>query len=898
MVRFDKPCCRFHGAMRYFAEHMAKQDYLTEKGQVQMTWQGEGAVRLGLHGQVQEDHFARLCAGRNPFTDKKLTPRDNGSNRRVCYFGQISAPKDVSIAHLVGGDQRIAGWWEESVKETLKEIEGVTATRVRLGGAIEDRFTGNMVAAVVTHDTSRALDPQLHTHVCVMNVTHDAVENRWKAVEPRGFYKYQSYLREVSYNKLAEKMKEGGYEIEKARSGGFNIKGFPNKLREDFSKRREEIERVADVLKTRNQDALQSIAIRTRAEKTHRKSEELKARWLSEAKVHLPKIQQIIASSKPTGELTKIAASRFLALGEEHVFERQSVVDERILLREALIAGRGEVRLDQLRDSLASRLQSGDLIQNGRMITSRETLAMEKSVVEWAANSKDCFPKMGSFTPQESLSTEQNRAAEKLLATKDRAVVLIGDAGAGKSTTLSLIVRGIHETGNLTFACAPSSGAVQELREKLNIQADTIQQLLVNERLQEQMAGRTIIVDEAGLLSIRQIQALCQLAERQKCRLLLVGDVKQHHSVEAGDALRALQKFAGIEAVRLKEIHRQENEAYRKVVRLLASGKAHAAFGQLDRLGGVREQKDWNKLLDQAASTYLDNVKAGQSCLAISPVWSEVNAFTGVLRERLKEQGLLGKVEHSYKAVQSLQWTRSLKMQLSNYQIGDVVTFHRDGGGFSKHDMGTVVRKEDGGLILERADGAKMRFDPRERGHFDVGLSRSLSVSDGEKLLVRANFAPSGLKNGDLVTVQEVKSDGSFVLRDGRIIPNHFRQFTHGYASTSHAAQGKTVDHGILLIGEKGVKASNLKQAYVSNSRFRQSQAIFTTDKQTAFDSMAKENERPLALETVRSVPQETSPMQNATTPVVAMVDNTRRKVKSVALDWTPLGTKPKLTIN
>jgi conjugative relaxase-like TrwC/TraI family protein len=890
MVRFDKPCCRFHGAMRYFSEHMARQDYLTEKGQSEMTWQGEGAARLGLSGQVHEDQFARLCSGRDPFTDKKLTPRDNGANRRVCYFGQISAPKDVSIAHLVGGDSRIANWWQESVKETLKEIEGVTSTRVRLGGAIEDRPTGNMVAAIVTHDASRALDPQLHTHVCVMNVTHDPVENRWKAVEPRGFFKYQSYLREVSYNKLAEKMKEGGYEIEKSRSGGFNIKGFPADLREDFSKRREEIERVADVLKTRNQDVMQSIATRTRANKTHLKPGELKDRWLSEAAPHLSNIRQIIAEAKPVGELLGITASRALALGEEHVFERHSVVDERILLRDALIAGRGDVKLDQLRGALASRLQSGELIQTGRMIVSREMLATERSVVGWVAQGKGSFPRMGNFSSQDSLSPEQNRAAEKLLASQDRAVVLIGDAGAGKSTTLPVIVRGVHETGNLTFACAPSSGAVQELQDKLKIQADTVQQLLVNEKLQEQVAGRTIIVDEAGLLSIRQMQALCLLAERQKCRLLLVGDVKQHHSVEAGDALRALQKYAGVEAVRLKEIHRQENESYRKVVRLLASGKAHAAFGQLDRLGGVHEQKDWNKLLDQAASNYVDKVQAGQSCLAISPVWSEVNAFTVVLRDRLKQQGSLGKEERSYKAVQSLQWTRSEKIQVSNYQVGDVLTFHRDGGGFSKHEMGTVVAKDEKGLTLERSNGSRSFFDPKERGHFDVGLSRMLPVAPGEKLLVRSNFAPGRLKNGDLVTVEEVKGDGSLALRDGRTIPAHFRQFTHGYATTSHAAQGKTVDHGILVLGEKGCQAANLKQAYVSNSRFRHSQTVFTTEKQTAFEAMATGAERPLALETVNITSQSSpGPSEEAVQPIRA-AETAVQPTKS--LDWGPSRVK------
>jgi conjugative relaxase-like TrwC/TraI family protein len=887
MVRFDKPCSRFHGAMRYFSEHMAKQDYLTEKGQVEMTWQGEGAAKLGLSGQVHEDHYARLCAGRDPFSDKKLTPRDNGANRRVCYFGQISAPKDVSIAVLVGDDHRISGWWQESVKETLKEIEGVTSTRVRLGGAIEDRPTGNMVAAVVTHDTSRALDPQIHAHVCIMNVTHDPIENRWKAVEPRGFYKYQSYLREVSYNKLAEKMKEGGYQIEKARSGGFNIKGFPADLREDFSKRREEIERVADVLKTRNQDVMHSIAAKTRAVKAHVKPEELKTRWLSEASPYISNIRQIISESKPPRELTGIPASRSLALGEEHVFERHSVVDERILLREALIAGRGDVTLDRLRGALASRLQSGELIQTGRMIASREMLATEKSVIEWASQGKGSFPRMGNFTPQDSLSPEQNRAAEKLLGSQDRVVVLIGDAGAGKSTTLPAIVRGVHETGNLTFACAPSSGAAQELQEKLKIQADTVQQLLVNERLQEQVAGRTIIVDESGLLSIRQMQALCQLAERQKCRLLLVGDVKQHHSVEAGDALRALQKYAKVETVRLKEIHRQENKEYRKVVRLLASGKPHAAFGQLDRLGGVQEQKDWNKLLDQAAATYVDKVQAGQSCLAISPVWSEVNAFTAVLRDRLKQKGLMGKEEHSYKAVQSLQWTRSEKIQVSNYQVGDVLTFHRDGGGFSKHEMGTVVAKDGKGLTLERDDGFRSFIDPKERGHFDVGLPRALPIARGEKLLVRSNFAPGRLKNGDLVTVAEVKGNGSLALRDGRTIPAHFRQFTHGYATTSHAAQGKTVDHGILVLGEKGCQAANLKQAYVSNSRFRQSQTIFTTDKQAAFDSMARETERPLALETIKTdTPDKTPPFETVAVPI-KIDEKDGQRIKLAPLDWS-----------
>jgi conjugative relaxase-like TrwC/TraI family protein len=153
MVRFDLPCCSVAGALDYFSEHMAKGDYLTQGRDLQMVWHGKGAAMLGLAGQVQADHFARLCAGKHPETGEKLTVREK-AGRRVCYFGQISPPKDISIAFLVGGDKRIEQWWQNSVQETLREIEAVTETRIRRDGRRnEGRITGNMVAAVAQGHT-------------------------------------------------------------------------------------------------------------------------------------------------------------------------------------------------------------------------------------------------------------------------------------------------------------------------------------------------------------------------------------------------------------------------------------------------------------------------------------------------------------------------------------------------------------------------------------------------------------------------------------------------------------------------------------------------------------------------------------------------------------------------
>lgn len=260
------------------------------------------------------------------------------------FFGQISPPKDVSIACLVGGDSRIAVWWTEAVRETLQEIEAVTATRVRCEGQNHDRTTGNMVAAVVTHEANRALDPQLHTHVCIMNLTRDHEENRWKSVQPSAFYRHQGFFREVCYNRLAVRLRSAGYELERVRGIGFTIKGFPEKLRETFSKRRLAILEAAAASGITSQDGLQAVTVRTRADKVSATAVELQAGWIAQAGPALDLVRAVIAQAdgtpKPAPEVRPFDA---LVSAEEHVFERRSVVDERLLLREALIIGRGHV---------------------------------------------------------------------------------------------------------------------------------------------------------------------------------------------------------------------------------------------------------------------------------------------------------------------------------------------------------------------------------------------------------------------------------------------------------------------------------------------------------------------------------------------------------------------------
>lgn len=854
MVRFDKPCRMVAGAVEYFREHMQVGEYLTEGQTVPMIWFGAGAERLGLSGTCQLTDFEAVCRGRHPATDASLFVRAK-ADRRVCFFGQLSAPKDVSIALLVGGDRRIGGWWETAVHETLAEMEAAAATRVRQGGACTDRPTANVVAAVVTHDTSRALDPQLHTHVCVMNVTWDAPEGRWKSLQPDGLFRAQSYLREVCYNRLAASMIAGGYELAPAKLG-FTIKGFPPELRLQFSKRRQQILAEAGARGAKHQDALQTIAGRSRAEKTTTTAAALTESWKREAGPYLHQILAAIsrASHGRAGGWRLAVEPAALASAMAHLYERHSVVTERELLREALIAGRGGVSLSVLRAHLELLVTSNTLIREKGRYISPEALTAESECIQLARDSRDTCGPLGRPPAKANLSDDQYSAVTQLLASGDRIQILQGDAGTGKTTSLRVLVDQINEAGGTILGCAPSAGATDVLRQELTPSAETLQQLLINESLQRQVAGRVVIVDEAGLVSIRQMRDLCRLAQTKDYRLILVGDIKQHSPIEAGDALRALGRYARLPIARLTKIRRQRDPRYRAAVAALARGDAAIAFRRFDKLGAVRTVS-LDSLYHEAATAYLDAINAGRSCLVISPVWSEIHAFTTGLRQLLRSTGRLGIEERTFDVIDSHHWTREQMRRPFAYSVGDVITFHRGVAGFNPDDLATVKEVGPRGLLLATLSSPDRWVHPMIFNHVDVGSLRPIHIAAGDQLLIRANLPTACLKNGDIVQVKATPENAPIQLADGRAIPATFRHFTHGYATTSHAAQGKTIDHGILLLGPQAMLAANLRQAYVSNSRFREQHLIFTTDKEAAFEAMQRADDRPLAIESLTALP-------------------------------------------
>jgi conjugative relaxase-like TrwC/TraI family protein len=239
-------------AKEYFEEHLCVGDYYEEGQRVTGQWFGLGAELLGLNGKVGGEAFLRLCENRHPASGETFTQRlnttrmdeagDHTANRRIFYDFTFSPPKSVSVAALVGVDERILEAHAQAVRSALKEFEAFATTRVRIGRANCDRSTGNFVAATFTHDTSRALDPHLHTHCIVFNATFDAVENRWKALQNYELLRARKFAENVYYHELARKLRGFGYEIRNLARGDFQIQGISDEICERFSKRHTQID--------------------------------------------------------------------------------------------------------------------------------------------------------------------------------------------------------------------------------------------------------------------------------------------------------------------------------------------------------------------------------------------------------------------------------------------------------------------------------------------------------------------------------------------------------------------------------------------------------------------------------------------------------------------------------
>ena len=303
------------------------------------------------------------------------------------------------------------------------------AARVRRSGANTNRTTGNLVLAVYHHDTSRELDPQLHTHAVAANLTYDGTEGRWKALQASEIYERRSYLTEVYRNALAREVRSLGYDIEnrldrRGRDCGFEIRGISEDVLTKFSRRSRQRDEAIRRFTARNgrppTDNEVAVLVReSRADKLIEISTaDLRVRQRERLDPNEARLLADLKPETPCNTINRAPAEVSLEYAKDHVFERVSVARGHEILAEALRHGRGQISHEELTGALSLQKLSGKILHHGEDLATIESLAREREMIR-AINRGigRCEPlgKSARFVPSDRLNPEQKQTVDFVL---------------------------------------------------------------------------------------------------------------------------------------------------------------------------------------------------------------------------------------------------------------------------------------------------------------------------------------------------------------------------------------------------------------------------------------------------------------------------------------------------
>lgn len=890
-------------AREYFREHLRVGDYYMEGRKIDGDWFGRGAKILGLAGKVDEKAFLALCEGNDPGTGRLLTlrlnstRRENGRrmpNRRIFYDFTIGAPKSVSIVALCQ-DERIVELHNRAVRLAMAELEKFAETRVRMSGQNGERPTGNLVGASFRHDTSRELDPHLHTHCVVMNATFDPVERRWKALQTQGMYRAQKFVENHYFHELCKGLRALGYEIEN-NVRNFEIRHVPADVIARFSKRRRQIEEEARRRIGRDgfRGPIEAIREQVARDQRRRKikdstAERLRPSWMGQMSAgERAALSRLAQSAPPPGVRVDVAS--IVAWADQHVFERRSVVQDHELMSAALARGRGHAF--DLAD-LTRAVEAGGYIREAgtRKLTSGAVLRCELDIVLAAANGRRRHaPLAPNHAPRPDLTGEQSAAVRQILGSRDFMTLFRGGAGTGKSYALKEVARGLAAAGRSVVVLAPQRQQVRDLAAD-GLPAQTLAQALAAKRLP---SAPVVILDEAGQVGGRELRDLVRLVQTHGGRLILSGDTRQHGAVSASDALVAIERYAGLKPAEIRRIRRQDPalgrsrdekrfiREYRTAVKAAAAGRIEESFDRLDRLGCVRELATDDRRLALAAE-YVAAVERKDRALVVAQTWDEVRAVNEAIREQLRARGWIG-TGPVLNVSQPLDLGEAQKRDPRFYQPGCTAHFLRRYGRFAKGESCDILGANERGVLLMKGN-RRSTLSYRYAGRIVVAAQVAMEIAPGDRLQLKFNGKSRegcAIANGELVTVRRVGADGSLSVEDGvgvrKTLAPHQRLFTRGYAVTSYASQGKTVDT-VLFADSSSRAATNGNQWYVAISRGRKRVVVFTSDKEALRANIRRDAGRDLAL--TLNPENETAPALHLRVPVwtrraMAAIDRSR----------------------
>ena len=722
----------------------------------QLTWQrGAQLIKASERSQAELDRYQRA-------------PRANLRDVRVsAYDVTLSAPKSVSVLRAIGpvqGDRIVAahGRAAASAMGLLEQLAARAARGHHGDGHSAPRIaTSGFIAAAFDHATSRALDPQTHTHVVVMNLVQGE-DGRWSALDSRTLHR-QATTASYLYQHLlrAELTRELGIAWGPVDRGVAEIVGIPKDVCREFSTRRTQIERAlhdsdASGLKGRARHlAARAACLATRPAKRHVDPTSLWEDWIrraAEKGFGTEQAAQLLQTRFVPGPIDRDAI-RERVLGADGVTRERATFDQGTVLRELISAlppgadvGKDELLAwtrELLADDSVVRLDGNAPTAVGPSYTTRGMLAAEQHVLTLAMRSSDRpFAQVPPPAAVEALLTTDLRPEQRTLAhfllTRGRPVeVVSGPAGSGKTHGLQAAVTTWTTTGIDVKGTAVAALAAKGLEDATGAASVSVARLL-NQPEKFVPHDGVLLVDEAGMIGTHQLLRLLTVAQRRDCKVVLVGDPAQLPEIEAGGAFATLTERP--DALRLDGHGRQSERWERLALHELRTGNPAALLDAYAAHNRLHVDSDRDQLRDTVVTDYLQarrNSTDPWQVAVLAPHRREVDDLNQRIRQQLRIDGFLSR--------------RSMKVTTADGQVD-----------YRKGDQVIITRNHHNRDLL---NGTRGTVKSLRRDELVVQLT------DGRRVALDKTF----LATGDL---------------------------EHGYAMTLHKAQGRTVHTSLVLADE------------------------------------------------------------------------------------------------
>lgn len=831
-------------------------------------WFGEFGEKFGYTGKIKEADFQSLILG----IDNRKEPRfqiqagGEGHKHSAGVDLTFSAPKSVSVAGLVLGDKEIGEAHKDAVIKTLGYIEkNYTNFRVHDENGVHSEHTGNMLAAMFHHISSRELDPQLHTHCLVLNMTIND-KGQIRAMDYKEIHEFKMLLGQIYRSELAANLKELGYEIKVDSKGLFKIHGIPKELINEFSKRTDQIitrfEELKEQFPNRDYAELrQQACLETRKSKDEPSIEELTARWNKEIAPFVTDYDKYLQDLKLEVSNTPVLTKEEIIVKSVQIAsEHEAVASEEAILRVAAKLGMGSYRIDELKETL-KELPGKEIVQlTEKNYTTFETVEIEQNIINQAILGKNQLNEMkatdvrGGVAEYEmangfSLTQDQRNAVLHVLSSNDRVIAIQGDAGTGKTTMLDAVRTIAEKNDHREIVGLSFTGqAVGEMENASKINSSTIAKFLKQDN---DLKGKLVVIDEASMLSIKDMNKILERCD-DKTKIVLIGDTKQMQPIGQGKIFASLQQHNAVQSVRIAEIQRQTDSNYKEAVGKLGNKEVAAALFKLEKMGSIREVEHRDTRLAEIAAKYLEKPR---ETIIVTSRNVDREQLNQMIRDELRATGHLDKSVKQYVTREVKTLYGEEKFFSESYQKNDIVVASLAGVFGRAGAEARIVDVNHSKNTITVDDGnKKCELDLKEIGSsLQVYTQKSREFSDGDKILFLKNDKGLGVKNGQTGFIERIDESGTLQVKmdNGKDISfnpaTQYKYITHGYALTDYKSQGKTEKHVIYHADtSKGV---SFNQAYVGITRGKESVTIYTDDKKQLYRQVEREQNKTSTLD-------------------------------------------------